>query len=301
MGAVTGLLASKGITDVGGYVCQLFQGGSSDFNEILSGLVQPDTENNTNEEELFAGIVAERIGTLKGMDAAANFQELLETEKGILQRSDGITSYESATNMALEQMVYDGTLTYDEANTIHAQAFEAAQLDENLDALYDGRGSENDPTVARMEMESALERARLQIEGFDDGSFQADTTAHGLSLSTVNKGGVSSSNVSSNNVMDGDGGFLWKPESDNDGKLVVLLPASISNSIEKVILKDLEGNEIESGNFTGLANADNEGERAHYRFSKSGGSYPDGVTVEVTLTNGETVSYTVSDSSERCD
>ena len=176
MDVVTGLLAAKGIQEVGSYVRELLSNDSSDFNSILSGLVQPDSANNVNEEELFASLLTERIAKLKGNDAAAEYQELLETEKGLIQRADGYVSYETAAKNALSKMVASESLSKEEADQVHAEAFEGAQLDDNLEALYDGRGSENDPTIAIMSMDSALEMARLRIEAFNDGSHTAYQT-----------------------------------------------------------------------------------------------------------------------------
>ena len=297
MDVVTGLLAAKGIQEVGSYVKELFSNDNSDFNAILSGLVQPDSANNVNEEELFASLVTERISKLSGTEAAAEYQELLESEKAKLQRPDGVVSYETAANNTLKALVDKGTLTSEEADKIHAQAFEAAQLDDNLSALYDGRGSAGDPTIALMEMESALEKARLKIEAFDNEEVSADTSTHGLNESSSNFKSL----VSSGSAMDGEGGFLWKPVSDSNGKLVVLLPANLSHEITQVLLKDESGNVLEEGQFSSFGNADSVGERAHYRFKKAGGDYPNGTIVEVTLQNGETVTYTVSNTSSRCD
>ncbi|MGI6523943.1 MAG: hypothetical protein ACOX2O_01410 [Bdellovibrionota bacterium] len=298
MDVVTGLLAAKGIQEVGSYVRELLSNDSSDFNSILSGLVQPDSANNVNEEELFASLLTERIAKLKGNDAAAEYQELLETEKGLIQRADGYVSYETAAKNALSKMVASESLSKEEADQVHAEAFEGAQLDDNLEALYDGRGSENDPTIAIMSMDSALEMARLRIEAFNDGSQTADTSAHGLSNTTTT---TKSSSTSNGTSMDGSGGFLWKPVSDSNGKLVVILPSDISTLIEKVVLKDANGNELEEGRASGLANPDAGGDRAHFRFSKAGGDYPNNVVVEVTLNNGEVITYTVTNTSERCD
>jgi hypothetical protein len=63
--------------------------------------------------------------------------------------------------------------------------------------------------------------------------------------------------------------MLWKPESESDHKLVVLIPASYR--AVKVSIYDAEGNLIERGDFEGRTN----GRRPTYRFTKPGKSYPD--------------------------
>lgn len=75
----------------------------------------------------------------------------------------------------------------------------------------------------------------------------------------------------------GSNAFLWKPASDNDGRLVVLLPAWV---IDPANPGGSPGTLIvmaERGVFRSYAN----GNRAHYRFSKPGAAY--GRDVLVTL------------------
>lgn len=67
-----------------------------------------------------------------------------------------------------------------------------------------------------------------------------------------------------------DGGFLWKPVSENDGRLVILLPAQYRGVVKSVAVKDSEGNTLEMGRFAGDVH---NGGRPHFRFDKSGGAY----------------------------
>lgn len=69
--------------------------------------------------------------------------------------------------------------------------------------------------------------------------------------------------------------FLWKPKSDSDGKLVVLLPSSMRGQVVSVaIMKN--GQSIETGRFSG---DEHNGMRPHFRFSKPGADY--GTDIEV--------------------
>lgn len=90
----------------------------------------------------------------------------------------------------------------------------------------------------------------------------------------------SSANVSS--------GFLWKPVSDNDRKLVVLLPSSFANKVNSVTVNG------ERGRFSSIAN----GGRPHYRFSKPGSGYGRSATVVVNSRFGKYV-YRISNTSTR--
>jgi hypothetical protein len=97
--------------------------------------------------------------------------------------------------------------------------------------------------------------------------------------------------------VDGANGFLWKPVSDSDGRLAVLTPERFTGNVAQVVLKDQAGNVLETGRHGGVGN----GGREHFRFSKPGGAYPPGVTVEVRMRNGGTESYPIAQPSQRYD
>lgn len=110
----------------------------------------------------------------------------------------------------------------------------------------------------------------------------------GASPGASGKGGIK---------MDGPGGFVWKPVSDSDGKLAVLLPEKFSNNVAGVTLKSADGQTLEEGRFTGIGN----GNRAHFRFDKPGGGYPPGTIVEAHMKDGSTKTYRIDDPSSRYD
>ncbi len=97
--------------------------------------------------------------------------------------------------------------------------------------------------------------------------------------------------------MDGPNGFLFKPVSDSDGKLAVLLPERMTGRAESVVIKDATGNVLDRGRFTGVGN----GDREHLRFSKPGERYGQNVIVEITLKDGRKVQYQIPDPSKRHD
>jgi len=66
------------------------------------------------------------------------------------------------------------------------------------------------------------------------------------------------------------GGFVWKPVSESDGKLVVLLPTSYKGNVSMCYITDANGGFIESGRFVGDTH---NGNRPHFRFSKPGAQY----------------------------
>lgn len=70
------------------------------------------------------------------------------------------------------------------------------------------------------------------------------------------------------NSIDGPGGFLWKPQSEVDGNLVVLFPEKFVDEFLGV-LAELKGGELDAGVFTGFSNE----LRQTWRFSKPGSAY----------------------------
>jgi hypothetical protein len=86
----------------------------------------------------------------------------------------------------------------------------------------------------------------------------------------------------------GDDTFLWKPTSENDGKLVVLLPARLGRASSVTV-------NGEAGRFSSVAN----GNRAHYRFPKPGSAYGSGARVVASFGGGVTKSWTVPSGGSR--
>ena len=131
-----------------------------------------------NEEELFASLLEQRLE--KVSPEAAEFYrtkqaELLEAGK----RADGVVFQETAANDALVATVEEGLIDVETAELVKGEAFMAAQLDDKLDVLYDGRGSANDPTIAVSEMEAALFRMREMLDKIEGGEMTAASMALG--------------------------------------------------------------------------------------------------------------------------
>lgn len=93
---------------------------------------------------------------------------------------------------------------------------------------------------------------------------------------------------------DGSEGFLWKPESESNGKLVVLLPKGYVPASVKLVY---ENNELQILSFAGIAN----GDRAHYRDPNySGSHYPSGVVVRGS-SGGKTRCWVIDKPGDRID
>ena len=283
---------------------------SSEFENVMLSFLKVDQAKEVSEEDLFAGLIRERIQSLKGDEAAGKYDAAFEMHKTATQRPDGKFCIEDSARAALVDLQNDGTLTKDESDTIHSQAFAGAQLDSNIDALYDSFGGPNDPTRAVMVAESALISAKKLIERYVSGEETPTLRPADETKSNV-KGAVSGSTSTNQGLVGGDGeifepdgttmdgqdGFLFKPVSSHDGKLAVIMSAALAPLVQSVHLVDADGNDLEQGNDMGIG----EGARRNFRFSKSGGDYPENLYVEARLTDGTTRRFLIPDPSQRYD
>ncbi len=308
MDPVTGLVTRQAIQGVTEVAKELVSetptdSGSSEgsFEANLRSFLPANSDGMVNEEELFAAVIRERIQSLHGEEAATQYQEFLDKQKQNHTRADGYVFVEDAANAALSDMVAAGTLSAEEAGTVKSESFKAAQLDDNHEKLYDGRGSDTDATIAVADMESALLAARAMIEKIENGEVDAETTPVADETSVGGSTGSAPSGGSTitpeGNNVDGADGFVYKPESEKNGNLVILLPAQMAGEVAELLLKDENGNEVENGQDYGYAN----GGRQHFRFDKPGADYPSNLTVEVRMSDGSIVEYKIPNPSERYD
>lgn len=264
-------------------------GKAGEFDTRLRALVRPDQANKISEEDLFSALVQERIQKLKGEETLKEFQGMLQTEQGSMKKGDGFIPTEDATKAALVQLRAAGKLTAEEADSIYSQAFAGAQLDDNQNALFDSRGGKGDPTVAVATLEQALLSSRVTMEEYDKGT----KTAPQRSLEEASNGKPTGASTPSGTT--GQAGFLFKPVSDSDGKLAILLPPRLTGLAQSVRILSPSGEALETGRYSGNGN----GGREHFRFTKPGAGYPDGLTVEVTLQGGSVIKYIIEETSER--
>ncbi len=264
--------------------------GVGDFAAYVQALLKVEKANNVNEEELFASVIQERLKVLFGDEAAGKYKEALDKEVAAKTRADGYIFWEDAAKNALKSIRDAEVISKEDADKVYSEAFAASQLDDNIDALYDGRGGEGDETIAFLEINQALEKAREKIESFAKEAAKMRELDGITPASGAIPGG-------SGNPLDGAEGFLFKPISETRGTLVVLLPKEMTGNIESLVLKSLTGEEIEKGSFSSVAN----GDREHFRFTKPGAEYPKDLVVEVKLKDGNVKTYSIPDPSQRYD
>lgn len=278
---------------------------SDDFKGfMLSALGKGETAN-VSEEELFAALIQKEVAVVDG-SAEKLFKDKFEEMKKTLARPDGIVSYEDAANKTLDFLISDGTIDSKTAEKLRSTAFRAAQLDSNLDKLYDDRGSANDPTIAVAQISEALVKIQQALS-----DIAAGTTASTQSIATEStvKDSSSSANSASNTAreLDGEGGFLWKPVSESDGNLVVLLPTDIkASAISSVEIHsgNSNGEQFSSSTLLGTGTFSGDtanGGRAHFRFSKPGESYGSSAYLVAQLNDGTSISYLIDNPGERVD
>ena len=274
---------------------------TSGFDTVLRGMLEPDEANSINEEELFSALISQRLGVHAGEEAAQAYQKKLEERKAALTRADGYIPVEDAANQALGSLVTDGTITADIGAQVKNESFTAAQLDDNKNELFDGRGSANDPTIAVMSMEAALIMAQQAIERIESGEEPVINTTENNSATASEDSTGSEKIIADGNTIDGAGGFLLKPAAEHTNKMVILLPAAMAEQVMELVLKDEDGKVIERGVSSGYANPDQNGEREHFRFTKAGSEYPKNITIEVTLADGSVKEYSIADPGSRND
>ena len=125
------------------------------------------------------------------------------------------------------------------------------------------------------------------------------TNTHSLS---ANHASHASANVSANasspqaKSINAPSGFLWKPVSDSDGKLAILLPPALtSKAIGCKIISPNGSQVLATGRDGGVGN----GDRQHYRFNAPGASFPPGSIVEIQLRDGSTIKIMIEDTGAR--
>lgn len=259
----------------------------------LMASLQPDAMGEVNEEEMQFGIVKFLLEE-QSPEAAEVFSSTVS------QSIDNGVGIEDAVNLGLSEVVEQGIIEPSSAEMINGISFQAAQLDSDHTALFDSTGGVGDNTVATMNMESAIDKAQAMLEQIESG----EVSIQARSLDEVSNVAPGATGFAENSAGTHNGsslaGFLWKPASESDGRLVVLLPQALTGNVTNAgiysSLPPTEANKIEEGRFSGDTH---NGGRAHFRFSQSGGAYPDGSYIVAELRGGEKVTFKIGDSSSR--
>ncbi len=269
----------------------LKKGTDPDFSKMMYALLNKQESDSVNEEELFSATIESKLKDLNE-EAASYFKEQKEALTSSLTREDGYIPVEEIANKALKNTLEAKKISKEYAEKIKGESFIAAQLDDNLNALFDSRGSENDNTIATSKVSEALLKLEQNLKKIKDG----ETPSKPLSLDET------SNTESAAQSLDGEGGFLWKPVSEGDGKLVVLLPTELRGKIDRAeihsALPPSEETKIEEGRFSGDST---NGNRPHFRFDKEGSGYGNDIYLVCYKDDGSYLSWSIEDGAKRND
>ena len=133
-------------------------------------------------------------------------------------------------------------------------------------------------------VEQELARQQAESQGQRTSSSSNDSQSSQTSDDTSTGPAIGGSALS---------GFLWKPISEGDGTLVILLPSSLRGDVAGCTISGSFGSE--NGRFAGDVK---NGRRPHYRFSKPGSSYGRSITVTA-RTSTRTYEWYVSNGASR--
>jgi hypothetical protein len=238
-----------------------------------------------SEEDLYALAVLNKINPKLRRQFLDNLAEARKEMK-----AKGVLKFFPAIDKAMRTLVKDGKLTKKEFIELKKYALGKAQLDENKSRLSEDRkplGAGQAGSVIdqfRNNTEATMRQVRSHRWYQDQWE-----RATGVTSQVINPIVIENSN------MPLSGEFLWKPISDSDGKLVILLPSGLTGLVAEVTIQTPDGKVIESGKFKGVAN----GGREHFRFSKDGGSFPDGSVVVIKLKDGSEQRIVIKETSAR--
>lgn len=259
-----------------------------------------------NEEELYSAIIHQQLKE-KNPTAALAFETALPEQIAKIKTNKNSTLVFKATDRVMRAFVRSKQISHDLYRQTRDYAFGKAQMDSDRTWLApkrteeQGRGdtplraistalnkfSENSPALAEeisayRAREAAISRAKWKERR------QAASSANSSDNAIAQNTSSSSNDIPS--------GFLWKPNSEKDNRLVILLPSTMTSSAKKVAILSPDGNKVlENGNFAGIGN----GGRQHYRFSKAGGNYPAGAQVSITFDDGTKRTVLISNTANR--
>jgi hypothetical protein len=233
------------------------------------------------EEQLFGASVADRIQSSVGDQAVDQFQIVFRQEKAKLRAETGQRSVEQAALNAMQTLTDSGMLTESERDKVYNQAFKMAQFDDDDTSLEDGK-EPGKAVTSRSDAIALADQMALTVSDVDDQRpFSTEATSVEVEAAYIKDVDMK--------------GFLWKPVSESDGKLVTLMPRSLTGKVQQVNVLDGSGNVLDTGRFAGNAN---EG-RDHFRFNVVGSSLGAGIYLELTLDTGELVKIDIPDPAQR--
>jgi hypothetical protein len=247
------------------------------FNKIL----RPDVDGNVSEGQILHGTVVSLLRQEEGNPAKqyrAQYRKL---------RKHGL-SPEQAVHGALTNLVRADVIKPEKARELLGVAQRAAQMDDRLTKVS------NTASVSPSEAaEVVTENLRAILAGeIDAPSVKLQRKYAKVTETDAGKQSVGEAAFSN--------GFLWKPESDSTGNLVVLLPSNLRGQVASLeIHRSLPATSeslIERGSFAG---DNHNGNRPHFRFRQPGSQYSDGSYVVVRMSDGTVSTQQIDNTGSR--
>lgn len=259
-----------------------------------------------NEQEMYAAITHYLLAE-KNPELAERFLNDLPATLQAFRESGVGTDFFKSTDRIMRAMLRERKITHAEYKELRNEAYGKAQFDSDRSWLDQKKVPElKDGDTALRSVDTALKMYEKNPAANETeiGQFKARVAelsrkkwkSSGLSSAQKAAEPAASPGGAENSALSPINGFLWKPVSDSDGKLVILLPSSLTGQAEKVSIFSANGETlIASGRYAGIGN----GMRQHYRFDKPGNAFPDGAIVEVQLRDGGKMQIKIGDTSAR--
>lgn len=260
-----------------------------------------------SEQELFAALAHHKLSDINPA-LGEKFARQLPTALANCRRLGSTPSLLQATSCILRNMLRNHNLTQAQFREIRAYALGKAQLDTNRidvagpsnEAAYKGTASQLgvEQAIQRTitnkvasESEVAAFRALSAKESRDKQSVKQQTR---LSRTNTPVHIVSPGTVS-NHRPTGPQDFLWKPYSDSDGNLVILLPTAFADDALSVEVLSADGKILATGKLVGYFSDS----RPIFRFTKPGASFPAQCVVQIVMRDGGIKRITIGNPAER--
>lgn len=240
-----------------------------------------DAKTNLTEKEAYATLVHSKLNALNPKLAEQFIAQLPEALKRRRQ-IDGDGDLFKATDRILRGMIQDGSLSQDQYRSLKSYALGKSQMDGDRTSLSNSNSTLLD-LIKMLSENSIADTDELK-------AFKRLERNMAPALNKAQKVQGSGAESPPSNT------FLWKPSSDKDGKLVVLLPTNMLGKVQGIRILSADGKSVAAtGKYTGVGN----GMRAHFRFDKPGASFPAGSIVEIQLSNGQSQQIKIDKPAER--
>ncbi|GEM_PF-6465659 len=238
-----------------------------------------------SEEDLYALAVMNKINPKLKRKFIDNL-----ADARVEMKKEGVKEFFPAVDKAMRQLIKDGEITKKEFTELKQFALGKAQLDGRKAELSTTKQELGDGSTGsvidtfRNNSEATMRQVRRHRWLQDKWEKETGITSQ-----------IKTPKEKSTHSLEGSGEFLWKPVSESDGKLVVLIPSALTGMVAGVSIQTENGKVIDEGRFKGVGN----GGREHFRFSNAGGSYPDGVVVVIKLNDGSEKRIVIKETSDR--